>query len=150
MTVRKGSRLIYKSNKTLYYLKLSNTYSLLAEFSANLSQRNQPTNTDSNFKRKAVVRCQENTNKKIYKDIIKAEDNDATLINTTIELADDDRSARSKTKIHQRSQLGKANSTATHKHNNGSTRDGNHVQFKIKPSIAMYQQHDNKPMVTYN
>ena len=41
-------------------------------------------------------------------------------------------------------------STATHNHNNSSTREGKHVQFKKKTSIAMYQQHDNTPMVLYD
>ena len=67
MTVRKGPRLTYKSNKNPYYIELSNNYSLLAEFSANPSQKYQPTRIDSNLKRKAVVRCQEKTNKQIDK-----------------------------------------------------------------------------------
>ena len=58
--------------------------------------------------------------------------------------------AAEKKTIDQRSQVGKSYSTATHKQNNNSTRDGKHVKFKIKPYIATYQQHDNKPMVTYN
>ena len=55
-----------------------------------------------------------------------------------------------KTIIHQRAQVGKSYSTETHKRNNSSTREGKHVQFKIKPSIATYQQHNNTPMVTYD
>ena len=87
-------------------------------------------------------------NKQINKSIIKAEDDDAEIINASVELSDDEHSARNKTTIHQRAQLGKAYSTTTHKHNNSSTHDGKHVKFKIKPSISTYQQHDNKPMVT--
>ena len=115
-----------------------------------MSQRDQPTNTDSNFKRKAVVRHQEKMNKEMNKNIIKAEKNDASIINTAIKLSDDERSARNQTTIHQRDQVGKAYRKATHKHNNSSTHDVKYVQFKIKPSRATYQQHDNKPMVTYN
>ena len=55
-----------------------------------------------------------------------------------------------KTTIYQRAQVGKEFGTATHKRNNSITRDGKHVQFKSKPSIATYQQHDNTPMVTYD
>ena len=67
-------------------------------------------------------------NDQIDKKIIKAEDNDAAIINTAIELADDEHSSRNKTTIHQRSQVGKVNSTTTHKHNNSSTCDGKHVR----------------------
>ena len=146
MRVRKGPRLTHKSNKNPYYIELSNTYSFLAEFSANLSQRDQPTSTERNFKRKAVVRRQEKMNKQIDKNIIKAEDNDETIINAAIELADDECRTRTNKTIHQRAQVVKAYSTATYKRNNSSTREGQHVQFKIKPSIAMYQQHDNTPL----
>ena len=89
-------------------------------------------------------------NKQIEKNIIKAKDNDTAIINAAIKLADDERSAMKKSTIHQIAQVGEAYNTATHKHNNSSTCDGKHVQFKIKPSIAMYQQHDNKPMVSYD
>ena len=89
-------------------------------------------------------------NKQIEKNIIKSEDNNTAIINTTIELSDDERSTMNKTTIHQRAQVGKAYNTATHKHNTSSTRDGKHVQLNIKPSTATYQQHNNKPMVTYN
>ena len=89
-------------------------------------------------------------NNKIYKNIIKAKDNDTAIINTAIKLAYDECSVMKKTTIHQRSQVGKAYSTATHKRNNSFTREGKHVKFKNKPSIATYQQHDNTPMVTYD
>ena len=55
-----------------------------------------------------------------------------------------------KTIIHQRAQVEKAHSTATHKHNNSFTREGKHVQFKIKPSIATNQQHNITLMVMYD
>ena len=97
MTVRKGPRLTYKSNKNTYYIELNNTYSLLADFLVNPSQGDQPTSTDSNFKRKEVVRRQEKMNKQIDKNIIKAEDNDKTILNAAIELADDEHSSRNKT-----------------------------------------------------
>ena len=93
MTVRKGPRLTYKSNKNIYYIELSNTYSLLAELSAKPSQRYQPTNIDRNFKGKVVVRRQENINKQINKNICNSEENDAAIINAAIELEDDERSA---------------------------------------------------------
>ena len=82
--------------------------------------------------------------------MIKARDNGAEIINDAIELADDEHSVMNKTKIHQRAQLGKAYSTATHKRNTIYTRDGKHVQFNSKVSIATYQQHYNTPMLTYD
>ena len=83
----------------------------------------------------------------IDKNIIKDEDNDAAIIDAAIKLADDERSARNKTIIHQKYQIGKANSTTTNKHINSCTCKDKHVQFNIKPSIATYH---NKPMVTYD
>ena len=62
-----------------------------------MSQRDQTTSIDSNFKRKAVRR-QERINKQIDKNIIKAEDNDTEIINVAIELADDERNAMNKKK----------------------------------------------------
>ena len=96
MTVRKGPRLTHKSNKNPYYIELINTYSLLADFSANPSQREQPTSTDRNFKRKADISRQEKMNNNIDKDIIKTWDSDAAIINVAIELSDDERSDRKK------------------------------------------------------
>ena len=78
-------------------------------------------------------------NKQIDKNIIKAEDNDAAIINAAIKLAYDERNARNKTTILQRYQVDKANSTTIHNHNNSSTRDRKHMQFKIKPSISTYK-----------
>ena len=89
-------------------------------------------------------------NKQIDKTIIKAKDNDTAIINAVIKLADDERSAMKKSTIHQRAQVGEAYNTATHKRNNRFTCEGKHIQFKRKPSIATYKQHDNTPMVTYN
>ena len=89
-------------------------------------------------------------NKKIDTKIINAENNDAEIINVAIKLADYERSARTKTTFHQRDQVGKTNSTTNHNHNNSSTFEGKHVQFKIKPSISMYKKYDNKPIITYN
>ena len=89
-------------------------------------------------------------NKKINKSISNAEDNESAIVNAAIKLSDDERSARNKTTSHQRYQIGKANSKTSHKHNRRSTRDGKHMQFNIKPSIAIYTQHDNKPMITYD
>ena len=85
-------------------------------------------------------------NNQIKKYIIKTRDNDAAIINTTIEIADDERNIMNKPTICQRDQVGKAFSIATHKRNNSITRESKHVQFKSKPDIATYQQHDNTPM----
>ena len=149
MTVRKGPRLTYKYNKNPYYIELSNTYSILAEFLDNPSKTDQPISTDRNFKLKAAIRRQEKTNKQIEKNIINTEDNDALVISAAIKLSDDERSAQKKA-IHQKDKARKANSTTNHKHNNRSTRDGAHMRLKIKPSIASYKQHNNKPMITYD
>ena len=127
VTVRKGPRLTYKSNKNPYYIELSNTYSLLAEFSSDPSKIYQPIITDRNFKRKADVRRQQKMNIQIDKNIIKAKDNGASIINAAIKLAYDEHSVMNKTTIHQRYQIGKANSTTNHKYNNSSTCDGKHV-----------------------
>ena len=75
-------------------------------------------------------------NNQIDKNTIKTKDNDTAIINAAIKLADDERSTMNKTTIHQRSQVGKAYSTATHKRNNSFTREGKHVKLKRKPSIA--------------
>ena len=89
-------------------------------------------------------------NTHIKKYIIKTKDNDATIINTAIKLADDECNVMNNSTIRQRAQLGKAFSTATHQRNNSITRGGKHAQFKIKPFIATYQQQDNTPMLTYD
>ena len=52
--------------------------------------------------------------------------------------------------IRHRYHVGKAFSTATHQSNNSITRDGKHVQFKTKPSIATYQQHGETTMLMYD
>ena len=65
--------------------------------------------------------------KQTDKNIIKAKYNDAAIIYATIELADDERSAMNKTTIHQRDQVGKPYSTATHKLNRSSAHEGKHV-----------------------
>ena len=84
------------------------------------------------------------------KNIIRVQDIDAAIINAAIELSDDERSVMNKTTIHQRSQVGKSYSTATHKNNNIFTGEGKHIQFKSHSSIALYQQQDNTPMGTYD
>ena len=71
-------------------------------------------------------------------------------MNAAIELVDDERSVMNKTRIHQRAQVGKSHSTVTHKLNSSFIHGGKHEQFKIIPSIATYQQHNNTPMVTYD
>ena len=65
MKVRKGTILINKYDP--YYIEISITYHLLAEFSANLSQANQPTDTYSKFKISAAMRHHEKKNDKINK-----------------------------------------------------------------------------------
>ena len=132
-------RLITKYNKNPYYIELSNTYYLLAEFSANPSHTDQTTSTEINFKLNVAVRSQDNMNNRINKYIIKDRDNDAAIINTAIKLAYSERSVMNKPTIHQISQVEKAFSKATSQRNNSIIGDGKHVQFKIKPSIATYQ-----------
>ena len=89
-------------------------------------------------------------NNEINKCIIKTMDNDAAIINTAIELADDECNVMNKITILQRSQVGKEFRIATHKCNNSVTCDGKHVHLKSNPSIATYQQHVNTPMSTYD
>ena len=88
-------------------------------------------------------------NRQIYKNIINDEDNDAEIINAAIKLVDDERSARNKTTIHKRHQVGKENNTTNNKHNKIPTGDGNHVKLKSKTAIVTYKQHNNKPIITY-
>ena len=89
MKVHKGTRLTNKYDP--YYIALGNTYSLPEDFSANLSQTNQPTNIDSQFKISAAVRRHKKKNDKINKYIIKNKDNDEVLIHAVIKLAEDER-----------------------------------------------------------
>ena len=86
----------------------------------------------------------------INKHISKAKDNDAEIVNAAIKLAEDERNVINKTTIHQRAQADTAFGTGDSQHSNIITCDGKHVQFKAKPSIATYQQHNNTPMVTYH
>ena len=102
-----------KSNKYPYYIELSNTYSLLADFSANPSHTNQYTSTESNLKLNAAVRHQEKRNNKINKYISKDRDHDTAIINTAIKLADDEHNIMKKPTINQRSQVEKEFSTET-------------------------------------
>ena len=149
VTVRKGPRLTHKSNKNPYYIELSNTYSpsrALGQSESKTPNHKHRNHLQNQSRRKAPREYEQPEN--IY--IIRTRDNDAAIINTAIELSDDERKVMNKPTICQRSQLGKAFSTETHKRNNSITRDGKHVQFKIKPSIATYQQHDNTPMLTYD
>ena len=77
-------------------------------------------------------------------------DNDAAIINTAINLADDERNLMNKPTIHQRSHIEKGFSTATHQSNNSITCDGKHLHFRSKPTIATYQQHDKTTILTYD
>ena len=146
VTVRKGPRFTHKSNKNPYYIELSNTYSILAELSTNPIQKKQPTSIDSYFILKENITLQEKINNTVNKNITNTRNNDATIINADIELADDERNVMNKTTINHRAQVWKAYIKATHKRNNSYTRDCKHVQFKRKPSIATYEQHENMPM----
>ena len=74
MKVRKVTILKNKSDPS--YIELSNAYSLLAELSANPSQVDHPTDTDSQFKISTAMRRHENKNDKINKYIIENKDND--------------------------------------------------------------------------
>ena len=69
--------------------------------------------------------------------IIKTRDNDTAITNAAMELEDDESSVINKPTIYQRAQVGKALSTPNHQRNNSITCDGNHVQFKRNPYIAM-------------
>ena len=148
MKVRKGYRLTTKYNP--YHIELSNNYSLLEEFSNNPSQTHQTTSIERKFKLSAAIRCQEKKNNKISKQIIKNRDNDAEIINIAIELAHDERNVMNKPTIRQSAHVGKALITATQHRNNSITRDVKHVQFKSKPTIATYQQHNETTMLTYD
>ena len=66
-------------------------------------------------------------NNKINNYVIKIMDDDAAIINTTIELADNERNFMNTPTIQHRAQLGKTFITETHKHNNSITCDGKHV-----------------------
>ena len=78
MKVRKGNRLRNKSDT--YYIELSNTYSLLAEFSANPSQLDKPNSTDRQFKISFAKILHKKENNKIRKYIYANKDNDEEVI----------------------------------------------------------------------
>ena len=108
VTVRKGPRFTHKSNKNPYYIELSNTYSILAELSTNPIQKKQPTSIDSYFILKENITLQEKINNTVNKNITNTRNNDATIINADIELADDERNVMNKTTINHRAQVWKA------------------------------------------
>ena len=94
MKLLKGNKLTNKPDP--YYIELSSAYSLLAEFSANPSQTDQPTYIDSQFEISAAMRHHEKKNDKIIKYIIENRKNDKVLINAAIKLAEDERNVMNK------------------------------------------------------
>ena len=87
MKVRKGNRLRNKSDS--YYIELSNTYSLLAEFSANPSQADKPTSTDIQLRIISAKRRHKNKKYKLDKYMYANNNNDEELIDAAITLAED-------------------------------------------------------------
>ena len=79
VNVRKGNRLINKYDP--YFIELSNTYSLLADFSANPSQADKPTSTEIQFKISSAKRRHKRENDKIGKYIFANKNNDEEIIN---------------------------------------------------------------------
>ena len=139
MKVRKGTRLTTTYNP--YYIELSNTYSLLAELSANPSQADQTTNTERKFKIIADMRRHENKNNKINKYIINNKDNGAVLINAAIILAEGERNVMDKhNMIRGRRVTINETQTDTYKTNQQSAREltrGMHSEQR--PTIAPTQ-----------
>ena len=86
MTVRKGPGLTYKSNKNTYYIELRNTYSLLSELSANQSQPDTPTRTDSQFIIRSAKRLRKKKNDKLKKYLYTNGNNDDEIIDTAVTL----------------------------------------------------------------
>ena len=168
----KGYRLINEYDP--YYIELSNTYSLLAELSANPSQTDTPTSTDSKFRIRAAKQFQKNKNDKLKKYLYTNRKNDDELIDVAITLAADeltlmgknditnvrlvtidaDHTATDKTKttILQRGRnRGHTIRTETRRLLNSITCDSKYVQLRRKPTIATFYDNDyDKKMLTYN
>ena len=171
MKERKGSKLIKKYD--IYYIEISNTYSLLVELSANLGQPDTPTSTDSQFIIRVAKWLQKKTNDKLKKYLCTNRNNDGEIINAAITLAEDERTVmaknyitnvhrvtidaahtatdRTKTAILQRGRnMGHAISTETQCLLHSIPRDSKHVQFRRKPTIATFYEEDDATMLIYD
>ena len=114
MKLRKDNILRNKSDP--YYIELSNTYSLLAEFLANPSQADKPTNTDSQFRIRSAKRLHKNKNNKPNKYMYANTNNDDKLIDAAITIEEDKHTVMAKNDITNVKQVTiDASHTATHK-----------------------------------
>ena len=98
--VKKGSK-ITKPTDT-YYIKLSNAYSKLAEFSADPGTPDEPTPATSLFKLKAAKRRQRKLQRAIKKKLTKEAKCDDDIIEDYIVLAEDERTAIAKADMKDR------------------------------------------------
>ena len=57
---------------------------------------------------------------------------------------------KTKPKIRQRANVGNAFRTATYRRTNSITRDGKHVKFRHRPTVATYHKHNETTMLTYD
>ena len=171
MKVLKGNRLRNKSDP--YYIELSNTYSLLADFSANPSQTEKPTNKDRQLKTRGAKQLHQKENDKINKYIYDNKNNDDVLIDAAITIAEYERTVMAKNDITDVRQVTiDASHTAAYKNNtkilqmeehvantistetrriiNNIKRDGKHVKFRRNPTIATLYNDDDATMLTYD
>ena len=74
MKVRRGN--ISRNKSYPYYIELSDTYALLADLSANLSQTYKPISTDSQFRIRAAKRPHKKENDNISKYMYTNRNND--------------------------------------------------------------------------
>ena len=84
MKLCKGSKLI--EQYVPYYIELRNTYSLLSELSANQSQPDTPTRTDSQFIIRSAKRLRKKKNDKLKKYLYTNGNNDDEIIDTAVTL----------------------------------------------------------------
>ena len=92
--VDKGSKVNRKSDQ--FYLELSNAYSNLADFLANLSPDDKPTSVASLFKLKATKRQHQRIQRKIKKKLNNTTDTEDALIKQYIGMAEDKRTEMAK------------------------------------------------------
>jgi hypothetical protein len=92
--VDKGSKVKRKSDQ--FYLELSNAYSNLADFLADLSPDDKPTSMTSLFKLKATKRRHQRIQRKIKKKLNDTTDTDDALIKQYIGMAEDKRTEMAK------------------------------------------------------
>ena len=84
--MRKGSNITKKSD--LYYIELSNIYSLSAELLDHPSPPDEPNSKESTFKFKVAKRCQRKVKNKLEKYL--STNNDDSLIDLYIDKAEDE------------------------------------------------------------